>query len=66
MNVYRVYDTLNSEYWHSNKGKTIWPLAGSAKNAWNITSASITFNHPAQTRFIIHKFELVRSLEEVK
>lgn len=65
MIVYRVYDTLNSEYWASFEGKTVFHSSGAAKNAWN-TYQKLRFNDPNQTRFIIHQFELKRILEEVK
>ena len=66
--VYRVYDTLKSEYFCTHKGKTVWPKSGSAKNAWNLVFSSFNtkFNNKEQTRYVIHKFSLVRDLEEVK
>ena len=63
--VYRIYDTLNSEYWSWHSGDP-WDSVGVAKRNWSMYQRGGTdFDHPEQTRYIIHSFSLLRDLEEV-
>jgi len=62
---YAIYDTLESKYFVCVMGENNWCNAPVAKRAWQLTHA-LNFNHPSQTRYIIHQLELKRIIEEVK
>lgn len=68
MKVYRVYDTLKSEYWKTVKGRTVFMTKGEAEHSWNMFHGYHLnkFNDSIQTRYVIHSFDLIRRLEGVK
>lgn len=66
--IYKVWDTQTETYWKSFKGRSAWSQPHHAAAAWNCGNWNVTdyydpirdLKFKEQTRFVIHKFELVQ------
>ena len=73
--IFRIWDTVEEDFWSSHTGKDSWLSQGAAKGSWNYDSKrnwcfSSRFadfkdmNFDDQDRFIVQEYELVLKLKE--